>query len=121
MVRTGATSLFSTLSARASELRASAERGVRRAKDLVSEARREAEDVARRAGVPTKQAPVIDVGETPSRALRLVQAAAGVAVLGLLLGGALSLALFVLQVLAAYLLSTRVLGLRVDLAPPRAA
>lgn len=121
MTRLSPFTLLSTLSARASELRASAERGVQRAKDLVAEARREAEEVARRAGVPTKQAPVIDVGESPSRATKLVQAAAGAAVLALLTGGALSLALFVMQILAAYLLSTRVLGLRVDLAPPRAA
>lgn len=124
MARLSPSSLFSTLSARAQSLRASAERGVRRARSLVNEARREAEEVARRAGVPTaplKEPPVIDVGETPSRALRLAHAAAGALVLALLFGGAVSLGLFVLQVLAAYLLSTRVLGLRVDIAPPKAA
>lgn len=120
-------SLFSSLGERASSLRASAERGVKRAKDLVGEARREAEEVARRAGIPMQgglpmaEGPVIDVGQTPSRATRLVHAAAGACVLALLAGGAVSLALFVLQILAAYLISTRVLGLRVDLAPPRAA
>jgi hypothetical protein len=124
MARLSPSSLFSTLSARTASLRASVERGVRRARNLAHEARREAEAVARRAGLPTmprNEPPVIDVGETPSFAIRLVHGAAGALVLALLFGGAVSLGLFILQILAAYLLSTRVLGIRVDIAPPQAA
>lgn len=109
------------LLARAAAFKDAASRTWRRARHFVAEAKDELERAAGKSGLPTKPAAVIDVGERPGRLTRMAQAAAGALVLALLFGSAVSLTFFASQLLLAWLISTQVLGLRIDLNPPGAA
>jgi hypothetical protein len=110
-----------TLGGRVSAFRDAARESYARARRAADDAKREFEEAAQAAGLPTRPAPVIDVGERPTLPIRLLQAAAGALVLSLLAGGALTLLFFFTQILLAYLLSSQVLGLRFDLSPTRSA
>ena len=67
-----------------------------------------------------EQPPTIDVGARPPMLRRALQAAAGGLVLALLTGCAVTIFLFFIQLLVAYLVATEVLGLRIDLRPEAA-
>ncbi len=115
--RANATELFSRATAYADAVG----RTWRRARRFVDEAKEELEKAAKKSGLPTRPAQVIDVGERPGVLVRVVKAAAGAVVLALLFGSALGLTFFTVQFLLAWLISTQVLGLRIDLTPPSAA
>jgi hypothetical protein len=108
----------SSLTDRAHGVADAARSSWRRARKAVDDARAEVEDAAQKMGLPTKEPPIIDVGERPSALVRLLQGATGLVVLALLAGGALSLFTFFLQLVVAYVLATQVLGLRIDLPQP---
>lgn len=108
---------YRSLRDRIADAREAAERGVRNARRVFEEAREEASQAVRQMGLPEARANVIDVGDRPGGLTRLLHGAAGVLILALLAGGAVTLFTFFLQLLAAYLLAVGVLGLRLDLDP----
>lgn len=110
-----------TLSDRIAAVRGTVRDSVRRAKELARQAQHEAERTAVDLGLPTRQAPTIDVGETPSLTLRVRRFALAMVAASLLAAGLMTLFLFLLQLGAAAFILTRGLGLRLDLNPPRAA
>lgn len=105
---------------RVTAARAATEKGWRTARRAFDEARTEAFEGAREMGLPAAEGPFIDVGRRPGPLTRVLQGAAGAIVLALLAGGALSLFVFFIQLLLAYLLATEVLGLRFDIRPQAA-
>lgn len=96
------------------ELRRNLDRLRREAEKAYAEAERKMDETATRLGLPTRQAPTIDVGARPSAIGRAVRAAGGAIALALAVSALVSLFAFCLQIFLAFLLVTRGLGLRVD-------
>ena len=66
---------------------------------------------------PDQNSGVIDVGRKRHLGIRLVQGGAGIVVIGLMIGGAASIALFALQIALAFFIAVHILGIRIDLNP----
>lgn len=98
------------------ELRRNVDRLRREARRAYAEAERVMDQAATRLGLPTKQAPTIDVGARPSPLGRALRAAGSAVAFALTVSALLSLLAFCIQVFFAFLVVTRGLGLRVDVA-----
>lgn len=102
------------------ELRRAAGRLKTEAKKAYAQAAAEMDKAARRMGLPPREEPVIDVGARPGAVSRALRASASALAVALTASALLSLLLFCVQLFAAFLIVTRGLGLRVDVARPAA-